>query len=159
MLAASTHVTEIVGYAAAGFVVLYLSTRTVFTVDAATFGVSAVTLLAMTLNRSGEREARARRNDGAAVRLPGFWAEIREGVSYLTHHAGLRANTLLAVAAVAGVGAFYPLTFLLAAERFHGPGTFGLMEAAIAVGYVAGSVVVGTSAKHAAQGSSDHRSG
>jgi MFS family permease len=143
VLSASTHITEIVGYAAAGFVVFYLSTRTVFTVDAATFGVSAVTLLAMTISRSAEQESRAQAAGGAAVRKPSFWAEIREGVSYLAHHAGLRANTLLAVAAVAGVGAFYPLTFLLAAERFRGPSAFGLMEAAIAIGYVAGSVIAG----------------
>ncbi len=53
VLAASTHITEIVGYAAAGFIVFYLAMRTMFTVDAATFGVSAVTLLAMTLHRAG----------------------------------------------------------------------------------------------------------
>ncbi len=152
VLAASTHVTEIVGYAAAGFVVLYLSTRTVFTVDAATFGVSAVTLLAMTLGRDAQHKGRARAAAGEAARKPGFWAEIREGVSYLFHHAGLRANTLLAAAAVAGVGAFYPLTFLLAAERFHGPGTFGLMEAAIAIGYVGGSIVAGALGKRLRKG-------
>ncbi len=152
VLSASTHVTETVGYAAAGFVVLYLSTRTVFTVDAATFGVSAVTLLAMTLGRAAEHEGRAGAAAGAFARKPGFWAEIREGVSYLFHHAGLRANTLLAVAAVAGVGAFYPLTFLLAAERFHGPGTFGVMEAAIAIGSVGGSIVAGALGKRLRKG-------
>lgn len=152
VLSATSHITEIVGFAAAGFVVLYLSTRTVFTVDAATFGVSAVTLLAMTLDRVAGRGARAQAADDAAARQPSFWAEIREGASYLAHHAGLRANTLLAVAAVAGVGAFYPLTFLLAAERFHGPGAFGLMEAAIAIGYVGESVVIGALAKRLRKG-------
>ena len=152
VLAASTHITEIVGFAAAGFVVRFLSTRTVFTVDAATFGVSAVTLLAMTLSHSAARKADARVEDDAAARKPSFWAEIREGVSYLSHHAGLRANTLLAVAAVAGVGAFYPLTFLLAAERFRGPGAFGLMEAAIGLGYVGGSIAVGALAKRLRKG-------
>jgi MFS family permease len=152
VLAASTNVTEIVGFAAAGFVVFYLSTRTLFTVDAATFGVSAVTLLAMTLNRASDRETHAGAEDRGAALKRGFWDEIREGVSYLVHQTGLRTNTLIAVAAVAGVGAFYPLTFLLAAERFHGIRAFGLLEAAIAVGYLGGSVALGALSRRVRKG-------
>ena len=71
VLAASTHVTEIVGYAVAGFVVLLPRMRTVFTVDAATFGVSAVTLLAMTLRPSAARQPTPRRirRSGRKARL------------------------------------------------------------------------------------------
>jgi MFS family permease len=147
VLEASSHLTEIIGYAAAGFVVYYVARPTVFTLDAVTFGVSAVTLLAMTLDRSGSRN-----RAGALGEQPSLIHQIREGMTFLLHHAGLRANTLLAVAAVAGVGAFYPLTFLLAADRFSGPRTFGFMEAAIAIGYVIGSVVVGTQAKRVRKG-------
>ena len=55
------------------------STRTVFTVDAATFGVSAVTLLAMTL---GGAAAESRRDDRRrrAPPQPGFWAGDPRGV-------------------------------------------------------------------------------
>ena len=150
VLDASSHVTEIAGYAAAGFIVYYLATRTTFTVDAATFAVSAVTLLAMTL-KGGGSTADGDDVDGALPRL-GFWREIREGFSYLRRHAGLRANTIVAVAAVAGVGAFYPLTFLLAAERFHSARTFGFMEAAIAVGYLGGSLAMAAMAKRVRKG-------
>ena len=149
VLAATTHVTEIIGYATAGFVVFYLATPTTFTVDAATFGVSAVTLLAMTLTGTPSRVGKP--TNGSA-RDPAFWVEIREGVAYLVHHVGLRANTALTLAAVAGVGASYPLTFLLAADRFHGTRTFGFMEAAIAVGYLTGSVVLGFLGKRLRKG-------
>ena len=149
VLAATTHVTEIIGYATAGFVVFYLATPTTFTVDAATFGVSAVTLLAMTLTGTPSRVGKP--TNGSA-RDPAFWVEIREGVAYLVHHVGLRANTTLTLAAVAGVGASYPLTFLLAADRFHGTRTFGFMEAAIAVGYLTGSVVLGFLGKRLRKG-------
>ena len=151
VLEASSHITEIVGYAAAGFVVFYLATRTTFTVDAATFGVSAMTLLAMTLKGAAAATGSAESGDAPTGR-PSFWAEIREGLSYLLHHAGLRANTLLAIVAGAGVGASYPLTFLLAAERFHGARTFGSMEAAVAVGYLGGSVVMGALARRVHKG-------
>jgi hypothetical protein len=149
VLAATTHFTEILGYATAGFVVFYLM-RTAFTVDAATFGVSAVTLLAMTLGEAPPRIGRPA--DGTTTHGLAFLTEIREGVSYLVRHVGLRANTVLTLAAVAGVGASYPLTFLLAADRFHGIRTFGFMEAAIAVGYVAGSIVLGVFGKHLRKG-------
>ena len=151
VLAASVNITEIVGYSFAGFIVYYVTLRTAFTVDAATFGVSAVTLLAMTLRRESGPETGSKTIARTKLR-PAFWADIREGFSYLRHHAGLRANTALIVAVTAGVGAFYPLTFLLAVERFHGPRSFGFMEAAIAVGYVSGSVLVGALAKRLRKG-------
>jgi MFS family permease len=65
---------------------------------------------------------------------------MREGFDYLAHHRGLRANTLLTVAGVAGIGAAYPLTFLLAVEVFDGTRSFGFMEAAIGAGYLIGSM-------------------
>ena len=152
ILSASEHITEVVGYATAGFVVAYLARRTAFTIDAATFGVSAVTLLAITLDRGqaerGSTDAAQSQNEAR----PTFGAQLREGVAYLTRHAGLRANTLLAVAAVAGVGAFYPLTFLLAARQFHGPRSFGFMEAAIGLGYIAGSVTMTAGARRVRKG-------
>lgn len=151
-LTASNHLTEIVGYSAAGFVVYYLSTGTTFQVDAATFGVSALTLLAMTMGRRGEGAQPGAPPAGGLLPRAGFWHEIREGITFLMRHVGLRANTLLSIVAAAGVGAFYPLTFLLAAERFQGTRAFGFMEAAIAVGYLSGSVLVGVFARHVRKG-------
>ena len=144
VLAASANVTEIVGYSLAGFVVYYVTLRTAFYVDAATFGVSAVTLLAMTLTRSPRCAAATARDSNREI--PSVWSDIREGVAYLRQHPTLRANTELTIAVTMGVGAFYPLTFLLAVERFHGTRSFGFMEASIAVGYVAGSAAIGAMA-------------
>lgn len=151
VLTGSNHVTEIVGYAAAGFIVYYLTAKTTFAVDAGTFAISALTLLAMTLPvRASARRARAA--GGAAARRPSLWADIREGFVFLWDHIGLRANTLLTLAVVAGVGAFYPLSFLLAMERYRGAPAFGLMEAAIAVGILLGSLMLGMLAKRARKG-------
>jgi MFS family permease len=141
ILSASEHITEVLGYAAAGFLMGLLAMRTAFTIDAMTFGVSAVTLLAITLDRKDRAERRPGCGEGGAAR-PTFRDQIREGVSYLVRHAGLRANTILAVAAVAGVGASYPLTFLLAARHFHNKSDFGFMEAAIGLGYIIGSLTL-----------------
>jgi len=150
ILSASEHVTEVVGYAAAGFVLFYVSTHTAFTIDAVTFGVSAVTLLAITLDKRTHEGDPA--DAGEPEGHPSFRDQLREGIAYLAHHAGLRANTILAVTAVAGVGAFYPLTFLLAARQFHGPRSFGFMEAAIGLGYIVGSLAVTAGAKRVRKG-------
>jgi len=149
VLDASRNVTEILGYSLAGFVVYYVSIRGAFTVDAASFGISAVTLLAMTLHYKPDD-----RRDPIAPRSrhTPIWADIREGISYLRHHDALRANTKLIVAVTIGIGAFYPLTFLLAAERYHGTRAFGFMEAAIAVGYIIGSLAVGALASRIRKG-------
>ena len=53
----------------------------------------------------------------------------------------------MAVVAAVGVGASYPLSFLLAMQSFHGTRAFGFMEAAIAVGYLAGSLAVAVMAR------------
>jgi MFS family permease len=151
ILSASEHITEVLGYAAAGFVVYYLATRTAFAIDAGTFGVSAVTLLAVTLDKRQPSEG-SLDTYGVGEARATFRAQIREGIGYLAGHAGLRANTLLAVAAVAGVGAFYPLTFLLAARHFQGPRSFGFMEAAIGLGYIAGSLALTAAGRRVRKG-------
>ena len=135
ILSASENLTEVVGYAVAGFIVYYLSRRLTFGVDAATFVVSAISLAAMRLAQRprGSAETPARHS---------LIAEMREGLAFLRTHAGARANTILVVVAALGVGASYPLTFLLAATHFDGTRDFGFMEAAIAVGFLAGSLAL-----------------
>ena len=68
---------------------------------------------------------------------------MQEGFSFLRHDRGLRANTVMVLVCVAGLGASYPLTFLLAVNVFDG-GTraFGALEAVVGAGYLAGSLAV-----------------
>ena len=61
-------------------------------------------------------------------------------------------QTLSSCLQVAGVGAFYPLTFLLAAHRFSGTRSFGIMEAAMATGFLTGSVAVAALGKRIRKG-------
>jgi MFS transporter, DHA3 family, macrolide efflux protein len=116
-------------------VLAYVSTAAAFRLDALTFLVSAAALALMRYRRP------ARAVTDRAARSIG--REMREGFSYLRHHPGLRANTVMVMAAIAGVGASYPLTFLFAVQVLDG-GTraFGLFEAAIGLGFFVGSLVV-----------------
>ena len=141
VLATGDNLTEILGYLLAGAVIFSLSIRTVLVIDAGTFLVSAAALALMGAGRvrAGRRATEHERDGGVAAR-PRIGHEIAEGLRFLAGHPGLRANTLLTVAVVAGVGASYPLSFLLAVEQFGGAWSFTLMEAAIAAGYLAGSI-------------------
>ena len=141
VLSTGDNLTEILGYLVAGAVIFSLSIRTVLVIDAGTFFVSAAALALMGAGRMrvGRRATEHENGTGPAAR-PHIGHEIAEGLRYLAGHPGLRANTLLTIAVIAGVGASYPLSFLLAVEQFGGAWSFTLMEAAIAVGYLAGSI-------------------
>ncbi len=135
LLATGETLTEVVGYAAAGLLLASVSTGTAFGIDAATFLVSAVALGAMSY-----RHMRASQPDVTRV---GILREAREGIGYLFHHRGLVANTLLVVAATLGLGASYPLTFLFAYQILGGGArTFGVLESAIAAGFLVGSLAM-----------------
>ena len=183
LLSSSATITEIVGYSLAGFIVYYFAIRTSFSIDAATFCVSALTLMALRQSTAATREREtvpsprieptlvgattvfdASGSDGAGAAggeaarrpppesRPRLLVEVREGLSFLLGHAGLRANTILTVAAALGVGAVYPLSFLLAVREFNGTRAFGFMEAAIAVGYLGGSIIMAVLASRVRKG-------
>jgi len=147
LLSTGENLTEIAGYAAAGLIVASFSLRGSFLLDAATFVVSALCLLGM---RARGRAAAAAA--GARPLLRTLATDIREGFRFLAGHAGLKANTILTLICVAGVGASYPLSFLLAVQTFGGTRSFGFMEAAIGAGYLAGSLTLVVVARRVRKG-------
>ena len=135
LLATGETLTETVGYALAGFIVYYLARKVVFGIDAATFVVSALALLAMRYT--------APLRQAAELTARNLGREMREGLSFLRHHAGLLANTILVVASIVGIGAVYPLTFLFAVSVLHGgTAAFGIMEASLGAGFFVGSLLM-----------------
>jgi len=145
LLATGEHLTEIVGYALAGLLLAYVSTASAFRIDSLTFAASAAALLLMRYQAparaAAERTARA------------FWLELREGLIFLRRHHALWMNTLMVVAFVAGLGASYPLTFLLAVRVLDaGTRAFGVFEAVIGIGYLAGALALATLATRIPKG-------
>jgi DHA3 family macrolide efflux protein-like MFS transporter len=129
------NLSEIIGYSVAGLVAYYLSARIAFVADSATFLVSGVALFLMVYTPPVR--------DAALRQSRRILGQIREGTAFLFWHRQLAANTLLVIAAALGLGAAYPLTFLLAVDVLgQGTKAFGLMEAAVALGYFAGSAVL-----------------
>jgi MFS family permease len=135
LLATGENLTEILGWAFAGILLASVSTAAAFEIDAVTFVVSAAALALMRYRAparaAAERSARA------------LSRELGEGLTFLRRHRGLRANTIMIVVCVAGLGAAYPLTFMLAVRVLDG-GTraFGVLEAVVGAGYLVGSLVL-----------------
>jgi MFS family permease len=134
LLLMGDNLTEVLGYGLAGALLAVVPTSIAFRIDAATFLVSALALMLMRYQapaRAAQQTARS------------FGRELREGMSYLRHHRGLLANTVMVLGAAAGLGASYPLTFFLAVEVLDGGvKAFGVFEAAIGAGFLLGSVGV-----------------
>jgi MFS family permease len=135
LLSTGENLTEILGWALAGLLLAAVSTTAAFRLDAATFAVSAVAL--------GLMRYRAPAREAAEKAAGAFWTEVKEGFSFLRHESGLRANTVMIVVCVAGLGAAYPLTFLFAVNVLHG-GTraFGTLEAVVGAGFLIGSLAL-----------------
>jgi MFS family permease len=135
LFSTSENLTEILGWAVAGLLLASVSTSVAFRLDAVTFAVSAAALLLM--------RYRAPVRAVADHTVSAFWAELKEGFHFLARDHGLRANTVMIVVCVAGLGAAYPLTFLLAIDVLGGgAGAFGALEAAVGAGFLVGSLAL-----------------
>jgi MFS family permease len=106
--------------------------RSVALLDAATFVVSAVFLLAVhapAIERTGEH---------------GFWPELRAGVRHIAHTADLRRLTAATAFVTLAAGVMEVAIFALIDQGLHRPPEFlGVLSTAQGVGAVLGGVVVG----------------
>jgi DHA3 family macrolide efflux protein-like MFS transporter len=135
LLASGDSLTDVLGYATAGFVVHYLGSRGAFTADSATFVVSALALALVRYRPSHRLPTGHARH--------GIGREAADGVRCLLHDRGLTTITVLLMGSAIGLGASYPLIFLFAVRAVGGGiRWFGLMESAIAVGLLAGAAAM-----------------
>jgi predicted MFS family arabinose efflux permease len=132
---ATVSAAELVGLAFAAGIVAAMGTRLAFFFDAATFAVSA--LFIMRISYREHREVQPR------VGVEGVWTEVVEGTRYMWHHDILRDLLLVYSIAMAAVAASVQFFFMLALERFSaGAPGLALMDGAITVGLLIGSVVI-----------------
>lgn len=122
---------ELVGYSAAGFIAAVVSWIPLFFVDAATYLVSAVTLL-------GVPDARDTANRGRLTVLK----DIREGARFVFANRVL--GTTMTVAGMAALfgGLTFPIVVVMAYGPLHGGALgYGLLEAALGAGVVWGALI------------------
>jgi ENTS family enterobactin (siderophore) exporter len=127
--------TEVVGFAAAGVLLLSASVGVLFAVDALTFAVSAALLAGIHLapNRGADGPGRSE-----AVR------RVREGLAFIRRHRELRVILLVNMPVVAAGSALAPLTVPLAIDHLRaGSGGFALLEAGLGAGATAFALTFG----------------
>lgn len=136
-----------VAYLIGGAVVAAVGVQAAFGIDALTFVASAALIAATT-----PRAASMWRAERSAVRA--LHVDTLEGMRMLFRDVVLRANALLMLAATLVASADTPLIYMLAFSHWR-RGTFGLgvLEAALAVGFVLGAFVCGPLVQRLGKGS------
>jgi MFS family permease len=125
-------------YVVGGALVAVAGARLSFTVDALTFAASATLIAATTTRRAAMW--RAPRGDSRSD----FWRDMPAGLRHIWDTPRLRANTILMLLASLAASAESPLTYMLVLGHWHaGAWGLGVVEAGLAVGIVAGSLVCG----------------
>ncbi|MDE3101341.1 MAG: MFS transporter [Chloroflexota bacterium] len=132
MVYASDRTVDIAGAAAAGVVVAALGTAA-FYVDAATFVVSAALLTRIAVAPTPLRPLHVAR----------IAREAADAVRFLAHNAVLRANVVFSLLGQLSIPVLNGLTPVLIFRDYGlGAGQFGIAEAAVAAGAVAGGVAL-----------------
>ncbi|MGB4442626.1 MAG: MFS transporter [Coriobacteriia bacterium] len=136
---ATVSVAELAGLAFAAAAVASMGVRLAFFFDAATFVVSAAFIFAI-----GYREAVKRAEGGI---MTGVGADLIEGLRYVWRHGVLRDLLSVYAVAMSAVAASVTFVYVLALDTFDGgaPG-LALMDGAITVGLLLGSIAVGRGA-------------
>ncbi|MGZ8563314.1 MAG: MFS transporter [Candidatus Limnocylindria bacterium] len=134
---------DLVGLPLAGVLLATLgSVELAFAIDAATYVVSAVLLLGVSVPRDPSIGATSRIGFGAV------WREMGEGWRFLTHQSELFTNTILSTVAQLAVGAEIVATFpyavlVLETGNWDPVEVYAWILGAIALGSVVGGIVIG----------------
>ena len=130
-LTAVERITEILGYAAAGAIILLSSVPLLFAVDALTFAVSAGLLLSINFPEMIH----------AGVIRTRVWEQMIEGLRYIRSNQQLRVIFPFSFLMVTAGAALTPLSVPLALNHLHaGNAGFPLLETSIALGATVGAI-------------------
>jgi MFS family permease len=133
-LEASLSVPFIFGPALAGVLVATIGAPETLTIDAASFALSAISLVFV------RRPLRADRSAG----MPHFLIDIKEGIAFVWRQELIRALIAFFIVVTIATAAILPaLSYYLTIDRDFGPELFGFVGSAWSGGYLLGSLVAG----------------
>jgi putative nucleotidyltransferase with HDIG domain len=130
LMSSSEKVMELLGYSTAGIIAAIVSFVPLFLIDAATYLVSAVTLLGVVdvAHRVVAKKRRLRE-------------DILEGARFILNSPSLRSTMALTFAAVFFAGMTFPILVIMAYGPLHGGAVgYGILEAAIGAGAIFGAL-------------------
>jgi MFS family permease len=138
---------RIVGPAAAAFLVASFGAASCYLADSASFAGSALLIGSIAFVKPATSAAKVASAPRSSA-LRRIWTDVKQGMDFIFHHAGLLFVTLALAAGMFVLGCFGPLIAVYVREDLHGSTKiFGIASALIGVGMLLGTNVLTVTAK------------
>lgn len=131
---------RVVGPGAAGAIVAALGPAVCYGVDVASFLISAALIASVAIQRA----TAAPRGEGLSTnRIHQIWLDMRQGLSFIVHHAAVVFVVMAMAAGLFTVGCFGPLVAIHVRDTLHGTERlFGIVSGTVGFGMLAGTQVM-----------------
>jgi MFS family permease len=131
---------RIVGPATAGAIAASFGPKICYAIDVVSFAASAALIGSVAIRRAPSAHTSTA---SSSNRIHAIWIDMRQGVSFIFHHAAVLFVVLAMAAGLFIVGCFGPLIAIYVRDTLHGSERlFGSVSAMIGVGLLAGTQVI-----------------
>ena len=128
---------RIIGPAIAAFMVAYLGAASCYVLDSVSFVGSACLIASVALVRTAPKPAAPDRENTSA--LGKIWLDMKQGISFIVHHAALLFVILAMAAGMFVIGCFGPLIAIYVRDSLHASTKmFGIVSPMIGLGMLLG---------------------
>ncbi|HBW36812.1 MFS transporter [Desulfosporosinus sp. BICA1-9] len=136
----SENITEILGYALAGVLIMFIPIQKIFYLDSLTFLLSAALIFTMSFNFEAEDQAKKNLDMENESHI---FQDIIEGLAYIRKTKVLAHNLLTYCLVLLIFSGFNPLIFVYALDTLKTSTVgLGILEASAAVGITVGSIAI-----------------
>jgi DHA3 family macrolide efflux protein-like MFS transporter len=131
---------RIVGPATAGYIASVFGPRVCYTLDVLSFVLSAALIASVAIKRAPGTGAPA---ESSSNRIHAIWRDMREGMSFIVHHAAVLFVVLAMAAGLFIIGCFGPLVAIYVRDNLQGSARlFGYVSGMIGVGLLLGTQIL-----------------
>jgi MFS family permease len=128
---------RIIGPAIAAFMVAYFTAKSCYIFDSVSFVASACLIASVALVRTAPKPTATHGEDASAVRK--VWLDMKQGISFIIHHAALFFVILAMAAGMFVIGCFGPLIAIYVRDSLHASTKmFGIVSPMIGLGMLLG---------------------
>jgi len=128
---------RIIGPAIAAFMVAYAGAKSCYLFDSFSFVASASLIASVAFLQTGPKPAATHAEDVSAMRK--IWLDMKQGISFIIHHAALSFVILAMAAGMFVIGCFGPLIAIYVRDSLHASTKmFGIVSPMIGLGMLLG---------------------
>jgi DHA3 family macrolide efflux protein-like MFS transporter len=130
---------RIVGPAIAAFMVAYLGSASCYVFDSASFVGSACLIASVTFLKKDKPAGQAAQSAENASAIGKVWLDMKQGISFIVHHAALSFVILAMASGMFVIGCFGPLIAIYVRDSLHASTKmFGIVSPMIGLGMLLG---------------------